>query len=263
MEVVGMTHQEFEKVCKTHGFARQAKHLYVRCVGDGIFQSIYCGFSAYIDPESPNYSSIKRKSNYISIGIYSLFAQCKMELFDPTERGGGGIYSPNDFCPQNNDNKRFHGIEHEYDKMTDYGFSILDEINTQEALLDFYCKTKVSHTGSRVHSLSLVEPFLMTGRIEDALIELSFHYTHTWVGHTITHSNSPDAWKVTWISELEDHMEKVLAPTVFLWRAILGKRYQEIYAHLSENYERNISWIAQFDIPLSNDFHKREIPREF
>ncbi|MEE1327186.1 MAG: hypothetical protein UHS47_01425 [Oscillospiraceae bacterium] len=258
-----MTNREFERICKAHGFVKQAKHLYVRCFGDGVFQSIYCGFSTYIDQDSPNYSSSRRKSNYISIGIYSLFSQCKMELFDPSERGGGGIYSPNDFCPQSNEDKIFHGIEHEYDKMNNYVFSMLDEINTQEALLDFYCKTKVSHTGSRVHSLTLVEPFLLTGQIEDALIELSFHFTHTWVGKTISLSNSPDASNRGWIFELENHMEKVLAPTVFLWRAILGKRHQDIIAHLSENYDRNIGWISQFDIPLSNGFHKRKIPHKF
>lgn len=258
-----MTRHEFEKLCIAQGFTKQAKQLYVRCLGDGVFQSIYCGFSTYIDPESPIYSVSNRKSNYISIGIYSLFSQCKRELFDPSEQKGGGIYSPNDLSPYHNEAKKFFGIEYEYDKMNDYGFAALNEINTQEALIDFYCKTKLSHTGSRVHSLSLVEPFLITGRVEDALIELSFHFTHTWVGHTITRRSSADSGNTTWIHETEEQLEKVLAPIVFLWRAILGKRYQELFAYLSKIYERNIGWIEEFDIPLSNGFRKREIPHKF
>lgn len=257
-----MTKREFTKICIMHGFSRHGKDRYVRCCGDGIFQLIYSGFRAYIDPKSPNYSSGNRKSNYISVGIYSLYSPGRKELFDPTERGGG-IYSPDDFCPSDYYNKVFHGIDVEYDKMAAYGFEVLNHIRTQEALLDFYMKTKRTAKGNRIHSLSLIAPFLMTGATEDAMTELAFQFTHSWVGKTIESSNSPYAWKEEWFSDLESRMEKILAPTVFLWRALIGRRHQETHQYLQNNYEENLEWISQFGVPLSEDFHRREIPFEF
>lgn len=253
-----MTQREFEKMCIAQGFSKQAKQQYVRCLGDGIFQSIFWGFRRYVDPKSPSYSPTKRKSNYISIGIYSLFSRCKKEYFDPSECGGG-IYLPNDFCPPSSEHKLFHGIECECDKMAAYGFAALNSINTQEAMLDFYSRTKTSNTGGRIHSLSLVEPFLITGRVEDALFELSFDFTHTCVGHMITRHNDSIEWPKGWYAELEERIERSLAKDVCLWRAIMGRHSQEVCSHISENYERNINWIREFNIPLPDNFQKRQI----
>ena len=254
-----MVQREFEIMCKNYGFIKQAKHRYVRCIGDGIFQSIFCGYSKYIDPESPNYNSVKRKSHYISIGIYSLFSQCRKELFDPSEYGGGGIFTTSDFCPYDNGDAIFHGIEREYDKMAAYGFAALNNINSQETFLDFYSKTKLSRTGSRIHTLSLVEPFLITGQVEDALIELSFHFTHTCIGSTISRANASNSCSNALETEQDEQLTQILAPTIYLWRAIMGRQNHAVNLHLAGNYERSINWIKDFNIPLPDNFQKRDI----
>ena len=254
-----MVQREFEIMCKNYGFIKQAKHRYVRCIGDGIFQSIFCGFSKYIDPESPNYNPAKRKSHYISIGIYSLFSECWKSLFDPSEHGGGGIFAPCDFCPYDNEDAIFHGIEREYDKMAAYGFAALNNINSQETFLDFYSKTKSSRSGGRIHSLSLVEPFLITGHVEDALIELSFHFTHTCIGRTISRTNATNACTNVSVTKQNEQLLRELEPVTYLWRAIMGRQHHAVNLHLAGNYERNLNWIKEFDIPLPDDFQKRDV----
>ena len=106
------TERMFSKACQSRGFARLAPRFYARCIGDGIYQTIYTGFKAYIDVDSPHYSPEHRKSYYIGIGIRSLYARHEEELFVPGK--DAGEYAPLELCLKRKASGPFHGIETEY-----------------------------------------------------------------------------------------------------------------------------------------------------
>lgn len=165
------TEREFAKMCLSRGFIRRAQRYYVRCIGDGIYQTIYTGFKKYLDTTSPNYSPENRKSYYISIALRSMYS-CYTEHIFADERDSGG-YTPVDLCNGHKYSGPFHGIEQEYDYMEQEGFDVLDTIDTQEKILEWWDAVQVVDTGERIHSICLVEPLLLCQRYQDAENELS------------------------------------------------------------------------------------------
>lgn len=247
---------DFKKECISNGFANLAPNYFARCVGDGIFQTIYTGFKQYISTDSSNYHVQRPKDYYISIGLYSMYTQWPEHVFVPGRNCGG--YIPNNFV--GTADEPFEGIEREYIKMLDSGFSVLDSLNSQEKLLEFRNKVMLSSRNSRIHSFDLVGPYLVCGNIEDALFEINHQYTHSVVGFFRENDCLLSLGETKkYLSELSALKER-LNEAECLWVALISSKYDFVHSYLNETFERNCVLARKNNIPFSSDFHKVTLP---
>lgn len=240
------TEREFAKICMSRGFLRRAPRFYARCIGDGIYQTIYTGFRKYIHVDSPNYSVENRKSYYVSIGLRSMYSHYDEHIFANDKDSGG--YTPADLCNKSKYSGPFNGIEEDYNYMTDEGFDILDTIATQEKLLEWWDAVQVIDTGRRIHDIHLVEPLLLCGKQHDAEYEISVSFIQgmdayvSYMDHVESGSFSEDQsyeWRI-WISARKQ---------LNLWRWCIGRNQNELRTYINENYNRNMAWIQKYGIP--------------
>ena len=238
--------REFSKMCIKHGFLCRAPRFYVRCIGDGIYQTIYTGFKKYIPPDSPSYSPEKRKSYYISIGIRSLYSQYDERVFSSDKDSGG--YSPADLNKKCKHSGLFHGIESDYRYMDCGGFNVLDTITTQEKLLEWWDAIQVIDTGSRIHDLHLVEPLLLCGNINCAEVEISISYIQCMDAY-ISYLDHVRCGRFIKDNSYEQRIRNSLSEQLQLWRWCAGRNKEELNEYLQANYARNMAWVQKYGIP--------------
>lgn len=262
MQFLIQSQREFTKECKTRNFSRLAPSFYARCHGDGLYQTIYTGFRDYVDPSSSSYSDAQRTANTIRIGIRSLYSQWKETIFVPGRCAGVGVM---ELVEKRRINKMAQGILTEYRQMEEYGFDALDALDTQEKYLDFWSAVNQIPAvgGGRVHSFQLIAPFLMCGKTEEAVFEISRAFTHTMVsfyreGDILLQNGQQDVY-------LQKEAEKkvLLSMHMQLWHWIVGQKFEEVNRYLSESYCQNMSWVEKYGIPLSPNFVPRQIPDKF
>lgn len=257
-----MTGKEFSQMCKARGFRRMASGLYERCIGDGVYQTINTGFRKYIDTASSNYSNTNRKSNYIDISLRSIFSYLPEYYFAPQRKCGG--ITPELLKGSSAQTEKFNGIEEQYAQMSEFGFDVLDEVNTQERLLDLRLKIERTQEGKRLHNLDFADLFLITGQGEEANFELSHCLAHHTVGFRLTNEQLLHTGQYEeYCKELERTWEMGVNRVAELWRHYLTHNYKELYRYLSDNYDRNMKWIEQYGIPVADDFYARAIPEQY
>ena len=257
-----MTGKEFSQLCKNRGFRRMASGLYERCIGDGVYQTIYTGFRKYVDTSSPNYSDANRKSNYIDISLRSLYSYLPEYYFAPQRKCGG--ISPVQLKGNGSQTEIFHGIEAEYEQMLEFGFDLLDEVKTQERLLDLRLQIFRNHEEKRLHSLDLADLFLVTGQGEEANFELSHSLAHHMVGFRRTNEQLLRTGRYeAYCQELERAWETWVKRAAELWTWYLTHNHKELQRYLYDNFNRNIKWIEQYGIPIADDFRPRSIPDKY
>jgi hypothetical protein len=251
------TEREFSKMCISRGFARLAPRFYARCIGDGIYQTICTGFRKYIHTDSPNYSSQDRKSYYISIGLHSIYSCHCEDAFIPGKAPGG--YRPADLKAKEKYKGIFNGIEEEYRIMEEVGFDVLDTINTQEAFLDWWAKVEVLSSGMRIHDIRLVEPFLLCGQVYEAEIEISTSFIHgisAYRSYQKRIEQGLDEHYPPYEQRIQESAEKELT----LWHWCMSKKYDEMSQYISDNYQRNCTWIKKYGIPVIQHSQQRSMP---
>lgn len=252
------TERDFGKACLAHGFARLARRFYARCIGDGIYQTIYTGFRDYISIDSPNYSNENRKSYYISIGIRSLYSSLLEDDF-ADNRGVGG-YRPGDLLQKCKYSGLFNGIEEEYRFMEQCGFDVLDTINTQEKFLELWNAIQTTADGNRIHDPKLVEPLLLCRIRNEAEYEISTNIiqsTDAYMGYL-------DRVKCGYLSKdsaYETRYWNKMRKELKLWKCIARFRYDDLERYIAENYNRNIEWAKQYGIPTTLLTHSRVLER--
>ena len=240
------TESEFGKMCIKRGFMRRAARFYVRCIGDGIYQTIYTGFKKYVHPESPSYSPEKRKSYYISIGLHSLYSHQEEDVFASTKDAGG--YTPADLNQKSKYSGIFHGIEADYDYMENNGFDVLDSITTQEQLLKWWDMIQVIDTGCRIHDLQLVEPLLLCGKLDDAQNEISTSFIHG-IDAYISYLDHMENGRIAKDYSYEQRLGLAARQKLQLWRWCIGRNTVELNNYIQTNYEQNIAWVQKYGIP--------------
>lgn len=243
----------FREGCFAHGFSNLAPHYYARCIGDGVFQTLYTGFTQYVDVQSPYYSAKKRKDNYISIGLRSMYTRWPEIIFIPGRNCGG--YLPADLlgCAT----ASFNGIGEQYEQMLEKGLSVLDEIDTQEKMLKMRNDVMKTSMHSRIHSFDLVAPYLVCGQIEDAFFEIDHQYTHAMVGFFKTHDHVLGAGAAGEYIDALQSLRNRLGEATDLWTALITNEYNFIHKYLQKNFECNTALAQKYGIPLSPDFHMR------
>lgn len=256
-----MNRREFTQLCKSRGFARLAPNFYARCIGDGIYQTIFTGFRRYINPESPFYSSTNRKSAYISVSVWSLYTHLPRDFFDPGSTGYG--IRPDILIGSKDRNAMFHGIEPEYEMMRDKGFDVLDSVDSQERFLELYGRVFLNAEGGRMHRSFLIAPFLMSGDMENALFEICYSYTHGMNG--FYHENHP----LLAAGQYEEYCQKEICTIEnlhvirTLWLAWLCSDQRTFSEYLQSNIKRNLKFVEEHNIPIAPDLTIREIPEFF
>lgn len=240
------TAREFSLLCKSRGFACLAPRFYARCIGDGIYQTIFTGFKKYLDPASPNYSDKNRKSYYISIGLRSMYSHHNEHVFIPGKDSGG--YRPADLCNKRKYSGPFLGIEEEYNYMEQTGFDVLDSINTQEKFLEWWERVHVIDNGQRIHDIQLVEPFLLCGKLPEAEYEISVSFIQTASAY-----ESYRKYVESGLQEPHPPYEQRLLQSaerdMVLWHWCMGRQYDSFQTYIQENYQRNMEWVQKYRIP--------------
>ncbi len=256
-----MNHQAFMRLCKLNGFRKTAPYLYARCIGDGIYQTIYTGFSKYIDPPSPYYSVPKRKSKYISISILSLYSTVPEYAFTSGTKDLGYRL---DMLIDSGDRKHiFHGIEQEYEIMGDVGFDFLNSINSHERLLEIICNRSTDIITSRKHDISLIAPFLMCNDVENALFEICYAYTHRFAGFHKVHADLLTSGNEKEYCQCEICEIEALSEITSLWEAWLTGDQRYFIEYLDANLKRNLLWAKKYNIPFVEGFKILDIPNKF
>lgn len=253
------TEREFSKLCTSRGFARLATRFYARCIGDGVYQTIYTGFREYVDPPPANGSATSRKSYYISVGILSIYSNHQEFMFIPGRAPGN---RPSQLLSKSRHIGMFNGIEEEYAIMETAGFDILDTVDTQEAMLDLYEKIEVCDDGEVIHDLALAEPFLLCGRQKDAKIEISTSIAHC-VSVYDSYTSRVEAGMQARDASYEQRIRDDLAHMMVLWNLCLGKRDPEIDEYIAENYHRNLAWIRKYGVPTHQMTAQRHLPQQY
>jgi hypothetical protein len=186
-----------------------------------------------------------------------MYSNCNEDAFVPGRCGG--LYSPSDLLGITS--PVFHGIEEEFAQMKDAGFSILDTINSQAALLDIWNRAVTTASGARVHSLNLVAPFLMCGKFEDAFFEIDHQYTHRMIGFFKTYDCLLHNGKTSEYWDQLHLLKEDLREATDLWLAMIGHKDDYVRNYLNQNFERNVLWAQKYSIAFSNDFHKVDMPQ--
>ena len=243
-----MTESDFKKLCETHGFARLAPHFYARCYGDGVYQTIFTGFKEYLCPASASYSENCRKSNYISIGIRSMYSCYNEDIFVPGKNAGG--YRPADFLNKRKNSVPFNGIDEEYDIMNAVGFEILDTIATQESLIEWWRAVHVTDTGKHIHDFQLVAPLILCEYIDDAETEICVSYMQH-MSSLQSYLNHVKQGNILHNSAYEQSVRRQTDTEMALWKHLISRRYNELNMYLKENYLRNMSWVCKYEIPFN------------
>ena len=252
------TERDFGKACLARGFARLGRRFYARCIGDGIYQTIYTGFREYISTDSPNYSNDNRKSYYISIGVRSLYSFLLEDDFADT-RGVGG-YRPGDFFQKCKYSGMFNGIEEEYSFMEHGGFDVLDAINSQEKFLELWDAIQTNADGNRIHDPKLVEPLLLCHKRSEAEYEISTHIvqsTDAYMGYLDRVECGYFAKDGSYETRYWNAMRKDLKR----WKLIARYRHDELGRYIAENYNRNMAWAEEYGIPTTLLTHPRALER--
>lgn len=255
-----MTQREFTKICKDNGFARVAPNIYARCVGDGVLQKIDTSRMEYITEnigteEVPIYC-FHQKSKYITFGFSSLYTKWDECCFQP-DRYPDLCYAPSVFVEKKHSYTSFLGFDDHCRIMQEAGFSRLNEITTQDALLnakaDFDRRmygTDPANGQKWVHTISVAEPLMVCQRWDEAMYEVCRHYTHS---RESFHHNY-DSLKVQndlqqYYLEEERYLRK-LEDARFLWHVLLVMDKVKIESYLQENLARNTEYAKKYGIPF-------------
>lgn len=255
-----MTERTFATICLNHGFARLAPRFYSRCIGDGVYQTIFTGFKKYIDTDSPNYSAQNRKSYYISIGLRSIYSRYDESIFIPGKDCGG--YRPTDFRKKARNSDPFNGIEDEYAIMAEGGFDILDSIDTQESLLNWWDQIQISDTGQRIHDLHLVESLLLCGRYYEAETEISMSFIHG-MDAFMSYCDHVERGDIQRELSYEQRIWDSANKEMILWRWCIGRNHTKLRQYINANYNRNMEWICKYGIPVDRHTHERFFDFEY
>ena len=243
------TEREFSQMCIKRGFLRRAPRFYVRCIGDGVYQSIYTGFKKYIQPESPNYSAQKRKSYYISIGLRSIYSCYDEHVFSADKDSGG--YAPSDLIYKCRYSGPFNGIESDYQHMECRGFDILDEICTQEKLIEWWDAVQVVDIGHRIHDIHLVEPLLLCGNIKDAQGEISASFIQD-IDAYVSYLDYVDSGVLSKDDSYDQRIRCGAKHQLKLWRYCIGRNNVGLHEYIEANYVRNMAWVQKYGIPATS-----------
>ena len=238
-----MSSSTFDLACKARGFKR-TKTTYARCIGDGILQILFVGGRTYVSPFSPHYSNTARKSNYISIGLWSMYCDLPEFVFEP------GIFAGY-FSVENFRGRKFidfMGIQEDHKFMLEQGLDILDSIQTQESLTQTVRALYTAEFGGvNSMALDLCAAHLKCGQNAEALERVGAYYASRWAMFHQSANTMPIEEYQTREAELREDTKKYAD----LWTMIATRNFDAIEEYLKNNFERNLGYAEKYGVPLN------------
>lgn len=247
-----ITSREFSAICKERGFTKR-KSVYSRCIGDGVYQNLFIGDKAFMNPSSPEYTNTHRKSQYISIRFWSMYSN--VPEFFYTEGEHIGVFTPENLLGQRFSSDTFFGIQAEYQIMLTKGFDFLDSIVTQKKLLDAVIQLQsVEFSQPIPHDTQLCAPYLICGEPNEAYNRLNALYTQNWTAFHCNYDLLRKQGHIREYLEKEDEYLEHTAPTVELLNLVLGKDNRRIQQYLRDCFQRNVRLAQENGISFAADF---------
>lgn len=225
----------FRRQCIEHGFFSK-KQCFFRCIGDGVYQTIRVNESCYVDPVSPYYSTYRRRSRRVVLGLYSIYAQLPEDWFNP--RFGAGLIDARNIigCKGNT----FLGFQDHVAIMESHGFDYLDRIVTQRKLVD------------AVEELSAFQPSLRS----DQMMCVPYYLCHDMEqAKRIVDSFFSNEASMKWCMEKRENdpkaelKQRVFSEWLALSEALKSETKMRRYIH--ENLVRNLGYAKQYGLPLT------------
>lgn len=134
--------------------------------------------------------------------------------------------------------------------MEETGFDVLDNISTQESLLEWWETVQTVASGDRVHTLQLFVPFLLCGRIADAETEIRISHAQC-VSALQSYRNRVDQGYIPRDYTYEQRVREKADNEMHLWTCLNELNFNNLYSYMRDNYLRNISWIRKYGIPMT------------
>ena len=249
---VASTINEFDSLCTKHGFGKHGK-IFSRCIGDGIFQSISIVSSDYLNPESPEYTSVRKKTPYIRIGIWSMYSNLPEFYF--SDRRYIGEFYPENFMGVSFSRETFMGFTKEYEIMSTIGFQTLDSITTQKQLVEITFKLQNAQYGFiPPHQLLLCAPLFLIGEQSSALNLLYGLYAQGWLNFHAKNDHLKEKGQIDEYLRLEHACQASMQDTSYFLHMIIGKRNKDIRTYLTSCLKKNVQLAKNEAIPFCDNF---------
>lgn len=243
---------EFAVLCTKHGFGKQGK-TFSRCIGDGIYQSISITSLEYLNPQSPEYTPMSKKSPCIRIGIWSMYSSLP-EFYFSDKRFIGEFY-PENFKGVSFRENTFMGFKNECEIMREIGFQTLDSITTQRQLVDITHQLQSAQYGFILpHQLLLCAPLFLCEEKSLVLNHLYGLYAQRWLNFHIKNDHLKEKGQVQEYLRLEDACQTSMQEISNFLHMIIGKRNTEIQKYLVACLDKNIQLAKNNSIPFCDNF---------
>lgn len=232
-----MTLKSFSKICLDHHFKRDGDK-FCRIVGDGVFQMIYIGSKEKFRADHPLYTATHRYDRCVVVYIKSMYSECEPDGSNIDDLCG---YSFQVHNMQGVHNYRFEGSSYEYDWMAQYGFNILNQIDTQEKLEDylFHQMNNSVNEDETNYDYRLFDIFLRCGHYYMARMAVAQLYAHNCLVSYGCGKSEEEILK-------ETNMSKFSQRYMITW-----PRYREAVSdRLKSNYSKNmqrVAWLGLID----------------
>lgn len=247
-----ITSKEFTFLCKKHGFCKH-NNVYSRCIGDGIFQNLSLAEKTYVANGNSTHIKTNSKSVYIKIGFWSMYADIPPWFF--AERQHIGEFTPENLAGSRFCRSSFQGIQNEYRIMSDCGFTFLDNITTQRALLNAtYLLNKTQYGILLPHQQYLCAPHYICGEYIEALNHLYALYAQSNLNFHSNYNILRDTGKAEEYLKKEIEFEKSIQTSTYFLKLLLGKNESQIKAYLYSCLESNIRLAKENGIIFSEGF---------
>ncbi len=241
----------FDRICRDNGFSAKGR-AYSRCIGDGIFQSIYIGTYDFVSCNSPQYKSGK-KSRCIEIGMWSMYSNLPELYFSAPKHTG--CFFPENFLGQQHNMKTFLGFEHELQLMEMHVFPSLNSILSQKELLDVvYSLQKAQYKEIIKNDVQLCAPHILCGETIAAINNLCWCYTQNWMAFHSVYDYLKRERDYEEYFRKEAERENQIRYSLEMLKMLWGSRTKDLKRELLVCLNRNIELAKSNRIAFGDNF---------
>ena len=234
------------QLCVPEGFHGR-NGIYLRIVGDGVLQCVYQTVSCYIHQLSPEYSIAKPKAKCIHLSFHSMYSNLPEDLFSGEYRFG--LIYPENFlghrCIE------FCGPEYELQIMQDYGLPRLNQMLTQEQMINEYLAlAKIQFCGDVPYDIDLNAAYLKCGKKWEALDRACSSFGNRWILRIKLELDQLTSIQETNSIQISISKKSVVETKqlVDFWEMIVGYDEEKIQEYLQTNFDRNMRFAQKYHI---------------
>lgn len=231
------TTKDLTDQCKKYGFALTNKCTYSRCIGDGVLQQVYHG-----------------DHDHVWIGITSMFSDL------PTIFWKSNIPFTT-YLPEHLHSLDCQRIVRTSQKSEDIsllingGLSVLNEISTQEKLVQFANHINaIQETSLHLYNNRFWGAYIQCNMMDELMHEVCHDYTDICEGFRRTKENCSLLKNHQYDEFIANYlaMNEKLSKLGDLWKALLLNDRDFLVRYAQGNLEKNMAQIREKNIPMVN-----------